>query len=163
MTPLFIGVDGGLSGAIAALDGETLRLYDIPSKIRRVNRKDKSEVDQDLLLALLACEIVGVPDVRVLIEAGVGDRRQSSAASYNYGFTNGTVWMAVRSLTSNAERIYPTVWKRHFLLIGKDKSASRRKADRLFPGRHLFDLEGDHNKAEAALIAVYAKQVKEKP
>ena len=160
----YVGVDGGMTGAIAVWHPATnaLRLYNIPRTIRQVNRKDHFVVDPDLLLTILALELKGV-DAKVWVEAGIGEKRQAANAAYNYGFTNGGVWMAIRSLTSNAELIYPIVWKRHMMLVGKDKEASRNKARVMFgpANAHLLDKKGDHNKAEAALIARYGYNITE--
>ena len=150
-----------MSGALAFFSPpSTIRVYSVPRIVRKVHGKDRAEVDPDVLLSLLTLELAGEENIKVLIEAGVGDRRQSSSAAYNYGFTNGAVWMSIRSKLPRlaVDFVHPSVWKRHFNLIGKDKDASRRKAQHVFPGTRYFDKASDHNKAEAALIAKYAEE-----
>jgi len=51
--------------------------------------------------------------------------------------------------------IEPSVWKKFHHLPGKDKEAARQRALQLFPGAHaLFSRKKDHQRAEAALIAL---------
>ncbi len=156
---LIVGVDGGKSGAIAFLapDAASVRVYDIPRIVRRTRGKERTEVDPDALGALLALEFGG-DDVRAFLEVGVGDRRQSTAAGYDYGFANGAIWMAfrLRLPRSAVVLVHPTTWKRSLGLIGHDKEASRNKALRMFPAsKNAFAKRSDHNRAEAALIALY--------
>lgn len=159
---LFIGVDGGMTGAIAfySPDDNGLRVYSIPGDTRKVRGHERTIVDPDALNASLAVELGLTPseEIEAWCEAGVGDRRQSSSSAYNYGFTNGGIWMALatRLGKKRVHIVYPTVWKRHFGLINRDKEASRYRALKLFPEhQRAFQKKGDHNRAEAALIARY--------
>lgn len=165
MDPIYIGVDGGLSGAIALFRPKAqslvrLRILDIPSKTRKLSVKTKTEVDPIGLNMILGLEVASYETPTILIETGVGDRRQSSARAYSYGFTNGGVFAVLKLFAPTAtDFIAPIVWKRAFGLVGKDKTDSRVAARRYFPEHvHLWETESSHNRAEAALIAVYAHE-----
>jgi crossover junction endodeoxyribonuclease RuvC len=157
---VYVGIDGGMSGALAFYVPDAyLRVYSVPHIDRKVRGKSRSDVNPTALRALLAVELAGA-DALGFVETGVGDRRQSAPAAYTYGFTNGAVWMALCERMEEVNMVHASVWKRHYGLIGKDKEASRNKALKLFPGLHQFDKKSDHNKAEAALIALYGYQIR---
>ena len=51
--------------------------------------------------------------------------------------------------------VEPSVWKKFHQLRGGDKEAARQRALQLFPAAHaLFARKKDHQRAEAALIAL---------
>lgn len=53
--------------------------------------------------------------------------------------------------------VEPCVWKKHFHLRGGDKETARQLAIQTFPSAHaLFARRKDHQRAEAALIALFA-------
>ena len=54
--------------------------------------------------------------------------------------------------------VSPQAWKKHFNLIGTEKTASVDLAADIF-GQEQFKFKKDHNKADSALIACYGAQV----
>jgi crossover junction endodeoxyribonuclease RuvC len=59
------------------------------------------------------------------------------------------------------EEVLPAIWKRKLGLLGKDKEASRLKAQKLFPSASL-SRKKDDGRAEALLIAEYFRIVRSK-
>lgn len=157
MPTLFIGVDGGLSGAIAFLvPGESLNVIDIPKHTRYLaDGGERSEVDVPKLRHEILQRVQGAEYACALIERGQGDRKQSSHFAFTYGFASGEVSATVKSLVPSSGFIDANIWKRYFGLIGKDKEESRVRATSLFLGDYLWPNKGHHNRAEAALIAAY--------
>lgn len=160
---VYIGVDGGLSGAIAflrpALEGQDrLVLYGIPKIERRVRNMKRYMIDVGALNIILGVELGLGDDAIAWIESGIGDRRQSSSAAYNYGFVNGAVSALIKCRigSENVHFLAPAIWKRFHGLIMQSKDQSRTKAMRKFPDhRDLWRTKHSHNSAEAALIALY--------
>lgn len=168
MTHRFIGVDGGISGAIAivATTG-AVSVFDIPSVERQVGARKRNVFDPGAYLELLhslGLKSEASPVRLALFERG-GEipfvdnqgRRKHQSGMYAYGFTNGQMIMGVRALDVWTDIVEPQTWKRHFHLLGKDKEASRAKASELYPySQMLWKNKGHHNRAEAVLIARYA-------
>lgn len=159
MSIVYIGVDGGLSGAIAFYRPDPcicLDVIDIPQRTRYLATGDeRHEVDVKALHALLSSYIDSYSAiVKALIERGQGDRKQSTALAYTYGFASGEVSATVKSRAREAGFIEALTWKRYFGLVGKDKEQSRALASSIF-GNSQWPNKGHHNRAEAALIARY--------
>ncbi len=151
-----IGIDGGVTGAIAFLDdaGALVNVYDMPTFTCTVNGKERQQLDP--VAFKQRCQALGFGLDLVLFEEGQGVREQSAAAAYKYGFTNGQTVGIVATLGLPYEFVRPDVWKRALGLIGKSKDDSRRLAQQLYPVDAVsFSRKGDHGRAEATLIAHY--------
>jgi crossover junction endodeoxyribonuclease RuvC len=82
------------------------------------------------------------------------------AASFRFGVAYGAVLGILGALTVPFHLVSPTVWKKHFHL-SKDKDASRALALRRFPAcAQHFERKKDHNRAEAALLALYGYELR---
>lgn len=165
MTKAIIGVDGGVSGAIASIteDG-TAFVMDIPTREVKVGDKTRRVFDPDPYLNFLrGLGVMGLDIERALFEAGreipyVGNdgRRRKQSGMYAYGFTNGQTYMGAFALDIACQIVEPQTWKRALHLLGKDKAQSRERASALYPkAAHLWPNVGHHNRAEAVLIAHY--------
>lgn len=154
-----IGVDGGISGAIALVTGGGhVIVQDVPTfgDTRRI-------LDARAYVDLLRSWNVMCGPAEAFFERGAeipfvaaDGRKQRQASMYPYGFTNGQTYMGAIALGIPATIVDPQTWKRHFRLLGKDKEASRAKAIELYPdATPLLHRKKDHNRAEAVLIARY--------
>lgn len=161
MSIVYIGVDGGLSGAIAFYHPDpsvSLDVIDIPKCVRYLaGGGEREEVDIRQLRRLLSVNLGHEPgEIFALIERGQGDRKQSAARAYTYGFASGEIAAAIK-LGVGVESvgfIEALAWKRWAGLVGQDKEASRILASSLF-GESQWPKKSHHNRAEAALIARY--------
>jgi len=80
---------------------------------------------------------------------------QGRSSAFVYGRVAGAVEAAVSLCRVPMTLVEAAGWKRKLQLPGKDKEASRARALQLFPQQHaLFALKRQHNRAEAALIAL---------
>lgn len=142
---MIVGIDPGLSGAIAWLDddGTLLAACDMPVVDGHVNY-----VDLGRLLA-------AAPDVAV-VEKVHSMPGQGVASTFKFGQAYGAVLGCLGALQVPVEHVTPSKWKRAHRLIGRDKDASRAVAIDRWPDRaELFRRKKDHGRADAALIAAW--------
>ncbi len=144
-----IGVDPGMSGAIAYVDhGHLLTVADMPA------------VGGDISIALLM-QMVRMHDVEYgAVEKVHSMPKQGVATTFKFGMAYGMVRVAVGSLLVPVEEPTPNVWKKSFNLDA-DKEKARLLALKLFPDKsELFKNKKDHGRAEAALIALWCERLR---
>lgn len=150
----YIGIDPGLSGAIAVLwaDGN-LDIMDTPTAVVKNTRRDYLVNDMAVLAA-------GLDGSVAAIEAARGMPRQSSATTFKQGYGCG-LWqgiLAARDIPYDV--VDPQRWKRALgLPVGADKGASRVLASRLFPAAAgMLTRTKDDGRAEALLLAEWRRR-----
>lgn len=150
-----IGIDPGLSGGLAALDGETIDLLIMPVVAVGLKR----EIDEQTLVDWLASYKVR-GDVQVIIEAVHAMPKQGVTSM----FTFGTGWGLVRGICAGLGIPYrlvrPQEWQR-VVMPGMARGSEYCVASRLWPlaefrasGRCRKPHEG---LVDAALIAEYGR------
>jgi crossover junction endodeoxyribonuclease RuvC len=152
VSALTLGIDPGLSGAVAVLDhaGELVSVTDLPV-IRDLSLAwiDGGELQSIILTALQGRQ------ARALIERVSSMPGQGIASSFLFGVGFGSVLSVLQALRIPLEFVTPGVWKKSYGL-SKDKHASLHKARLLFPSAELHLAKHD-GRAEALLIARYAQ------
>ena len=139
-----VGIDPGLTGALAVLNGEGVALFDLPVSGGEV---DGAVLYSELLLANTVDSIDAV-----FMEETHAMPKTGSKGNYSQGVSKGAIVTAVKCAGLVLHRVPPATWKTKMGLRGKDKAFSRHLASELWPGAE-FRLVKDHNRAEAALIA----------
>ncbi len=150
---MHIGIDPGLSGAVAVLadDGVLVSVHDTPVLTLRTSRGTKQEYDLAGMAALLR-PYTG-PGAQVLIEESQAMPGQGTRSMFTIGVGFGA-WLGIlAALQLPYTRVRPQVWKRA-LGLGPDKEQCRLRAMQLFPGADLRRKK-DHGRAEALLLAWY--------
>lgn len=164
-----IGIDPGLTGAIAVLNdkGELLLVADIPVCPIPGNKQGKSWVDGKGLYELLSpfakrghawIEMVGASARR-------GPGRQGTVSAASLGDSRGAIRGCLEAMGVPVDWVRPEVWKKRMALtgLGDDaKHASRMLASRYW-GQDMFMRVKDHDRAEAALIALYGYRQEHEP
>lgn len=168
-----LGIDIGLSGAIAAVRGEQLLgLEDMPTREKPGTSLVRREIDpkalREAILRLCGpCKdeaiAVSLEHVFAMGPATTGHgsgRGHGVSGAFALGETRGAVRAVIEILGLAPAWISPVSWKRHFGLTAQhgekvDKGASRRRALELYPAADLR-LAKHHNRAEAILIARFA-------
>jgi crossover junction endodeoxyribonuclease RuvC len=141
-----IGIDPGVTGAMAVLNGGSVALFDLPVSGGEVN-------GVELWASLrLAHEID--PIDAVFMEETHAMPKTGSKGNYSQGVSKGAIVTAVKCAGLVLHRVAPATWKAKMGLRGKDKDFSRHLASELWPSSD-FNLVKHHNRAEAALIARY--------
>lgn len=160
MTQIVIGIDPGVTGAIAAIDfrGALLAVKDIPvMMIGKGGGKVKYQVNAAALTRCMMDIADGdADDVLVAIEAVHAMPAQGVSSVFSLGDSAGCIRGVVQSRGYRLEYTSPAAWKRSFGL-SSDKEEARSKAIQLFPMAPL-SRKKDHNRAEALLIAEYSRR-----
>lgn len=158
---LTIGIDPGVTGAIAAIDHKALlRVIDMPVIINGSGGgKVKSQVNPAGLAALLREILVGHDKIAVLVlfEQVRAMPAQGVSSVFSLGHTAGAIEAVVATLGLPHRAIPPAKWKKHYKLTS-DKEQARGLAQQLYPSASLARMK-DHNRAEAILIARYGQEV----
>ena len=151
--PCIVAVDPGLSGAVA---------FYFPACPERVAVDDMPVAAGEVDVAALARRIAQMGPSMAVVERVASRPTDSRPAAFAFG----GAYYAARAVLALAlvptHLVTPQTWKRHHKLSGIEdpKEAARGLALRLFPASaESFARKGDHNRAEAALIARFAAEV----
>ena len=127
-----IGIDPGLSGAIAVMeDNKVLNLFDIP--VMSEGKKNKRQLNSALLVSLLKENIVSHEEVAVVVEQVNAMPGQGVTSMFNFGQTFGAIKGVCAALDLPIFFVRPSKWKKHFELINSSKDSSRTKAIEMYP------------------------------
>lgn len=155
-----IGIDPGVTGAIARLHAEgPPTIVDLPTRQRHNGR---TRIDGQKLLDELRrlteedhITFIGTEAVHAMPVNG-------SIGVFSQGSVTGSIEAVLDILQTErpyvqTRHLNPYEWKRHFALIHKDKEEARQKANAIFNSPTSLRRKKDHNRAEAALMALYLR------
>lgn len=148
---VWIGIDPGLrSGAIAAVDhnGGFIAAEDI------VAVGDK--IDVKALKAQILSMVQPGDDYAICLEQVGVMPKQGLVSSGRFMRAFGSIGAVAELSSSRVYYVIPQVWKKA-MSLSSDKERSLAEARILFPQAKLL-LKKDHGKAEALLIAEYARR-----
>mgnify|MGYP003664173614 FL=1 len=146
-----IGIDPGLSGAVAFLkNGKYLNGVDMPI-ISKGSGSVKNEVNPSALLAFLKTNCPVDEDVLVALERVNAMPGQGVSSVFSLGDSFGTARSCVAACKYELTYVTPRTWKKHFNLTS-DKEMCRAAAVKMFPEAELF-LKKHADRAEALLMA----------
>ena len=128
-----IGIDPGLSGAIAILENnKVLNIFDIP--VMTEGKKNKRQLNSALLVNLLKENInKEEEEVAVVVEQVNAMPGQGVTSMFNFGQTFGAIKGICAALEFPIYFVRPSKWKKHFELINSSKDASRTKVIQMYP------------------------------
>ncbi len=140
-----IGIDPGLSGALALIGPDGLNVVDMPTI--------EGRVDAYALTALLA---EAGPVDRVAIERAQAYPGMGVSSAFNYGLSYGLILGVLAALERPVVHVAPSVWTKA-LHVGADKDAHRRRCMDRWPAHaQTWARKKDDGRADAALIALWA-------
>lgn len=148
-----MGIDPGLSGALALLDaGELIDIVDIDASHSRINAAHLAAVIQRWQPDFAICEAV---------TARPG---QGVTSMFTFGHCLGTITAVIATLGVPYLLIRPQVWQSHFEIQSPSsaKAAHKReiadRAEALFPGAPLYGPRGalKDGRSDALLLSRYA-------
>lgn len=176
---IHIGIDPGVTGAVAELDSETreIHFWDTPTVQVRSGKTFKNMLDAPRCVAILQSLSAG-REVKVVIEkvnampprfskpgadgeeAGAvrGSMGVTSAFSFGKGYG---IWLGIlAALFIPFEEVHPVTWKKALMAdMGKEKDASRVKAMQIYPKvAPEISRKKDHARADALLLAEYGRR-----
>lgn len=153
---LILGIDPGVSGALALYDpeGGLLDVHDMPVSERRMsNKKVKRSVDPYELSRLIDC---WSKSLGLAVIEQVGTRPgEGAVGAFSFGESFGVIRGVCCAHFIRVELVTPAVWKRAMGVKG-DKDESRARASQLLPrSAGYWPLKKHDGRAEAALIAMH--------
>ena len=150
---LIIGIDPGLSGAIAVLENNrVLKIFDMP--VMSEGKKNKRQLNSALLVSLIKENILNNEDVAVVVEQVNAMPGQGVTSMFNFGQTFGAIKGVCAALKLPIFFVRPSKWKKNFDLLNSSKDSSRTKAIEMYPSiANQLSKKKDVNKSDAILIA----------
>ena len=155
-----IGIDPGLSGAIAILENNrVLNIFEIP--VMPEGKKNKRQLNSAQLVKLLRDNISKNEEVAVVVEQVNAMPGQGVTSMFNFGQTFGAIKGICASLGLPIFFVRPSKWKKHFELINSSKDSSRTKAIEMYPSlSNDLAKKKDVNKSDAILIARFFSETR---
>lgn len=147
---IYVGIDPGVAGAVAVIDGEQVWLHDTP-----VVKADKGhDYLTASMVALLRDEKVCV----AALERGIAMPLQASSSTFKAGRGQGLWEGILAGLGIPFELVYPAAWKRA-MGVTSNKGEARVLAQRLFPqAAPQLALVKHDGRAEALLLACWLRR-----
>ena len=148
-----IGIDPGLSGAIAVLeDIKVLSLFEMP--VMAEGKKNKRQLNSAQLVNIIKENTNGDEEIAVIVEQVNAMPGQGLTSMFNFGQTFGAIKGVCAALGLPIFFVRPSKWKKHFELINSSKDASRTKVIEMYPSfSKQLAKKKDVNKSDAILIA----------
>ena len=155
-----IGIDPGLSGAIAILENnKVLNIFDMP--VMPEGKKNKRQLNSAQLVNLIKGSINGKEEIAVVVEQVNAMPGQGVTSMFNFGQTFGAIKGVCAALELPIFFVRPSKWKKHFELINLSKDASRTKAIEMYPLiSSQLSKKKDVNKSDAILIARFYSETR---
>lgn len=149
---VYIGIDPGLSGAVAVIDGDTVTLLDVPTR-----KAARGEEWMDGEMADLLRPYTG----RAFVTLEVASIRMGESGRNGFKIGRGWgLWKGILSALSLAhETVTPQAWKKALgVPVGSDKKISRQKAQELFPAIRDVLAKRRPDFSEALLLAEWGRR-----
>jgi crossover junction endodeoxyribonuclease RuvC len=152
VTIVILGIDPGLDGGIAILDGSSIELLEtIPTQPK--GGFIKRQIDAQKLSNILRV----YPDLVCYLEGVASRPGQGVASVFSFGDTYGAIRGVLGALNIPTYTVTPSKWKKELKISSKEDSLKASKE--LFPSVQFK--KKDHNIAEALLIAYYGQKERE--
>jgi crossover junction endodeoxyribonuclease RuvC len=146
-----IGIDPGLTGAIAFVHDNYIKLFDMP--VMECKFSKKQIVDGHALMSLLAQVLSHKP--MVSIELVHSMPKQGVVSTFTFGDSFGAVRGVVQAMGFDYKMVRPQAWKGKCQLLCKGKDASRQLALKMYPNlAEQLKFKYHHGRADAIFIAV---------
>ncbi len=148
-----IGIDPGLSGAIAILeDKKVVSLFDMP--VMAEGKKNKRQLNSAQLVNIIKEYVSSDDEVVVIVEQVNAMPGQGVTSMFNFGQTFGAIKGVCAALQLPIYFVRPSKWKKYFELINASKDSSRTKVIEMYPSlSNQLSKKKDVNKSDAILIA----------
>ena len=155
-----IGIDPGLTGAIAILeDNKVLNIFEMP--VMSEGKKNKRQLNSAQLVSLLNDNISNKEEVSVIVEQVNAMPGQGVTSMFNFGQTFGAIKGICAALGLPIFFVRPSKWKKHFELINSSKDSSRTKVIEMYPSlSNELSKKKDVNKSDAILIARFYSETR---
>tara|TARA_B100000941_G_C28155537_1_gene374658 strand:- start:76 stop:561 length:486 start_codon:yes stop_codon:yes gene_type:complete len=148
-----IGIDPGLSGAIAILEEKkVISIIEMP--VMAEGKKNKRQLNSAQLVTIIKENIKASEEVAVVVEQVNAMPGQGVTSMFNFGQTFGAIKGVCAALNLPIFFVRPSKWKKYFELINSSKDSSRTKVIEMYPSlSNQLSKKKDVNKSDAILIA----------
>ena len=155
-----IGIDPGLSGAIAILkDNKVIDIFDMP--VMSEGKKNKKQLNSAQLVNIINENTEKNEEIFVVVEQVNAMPGQGVTSMFNFGQTFGAIKGVCEALQLPIFFVRPSKWKKHFELINSSKDASRTKVIEMYPKlSNQLTKKKDVNKSDAILIARFFSETR---
>tara|TARA_B100000242_G_C42824806_1_gene383269 strand:- start:38 stop:529 length:492 start_codon:yes stop_codon:yes gene_type:complete len=155
-----IGIDPGLSGAIAVLeDNKVLGIYDMP--VMAEGKKSKRQLNSAQLVSIIKQNTYSNDEIAIVVEQVNAMPGQGVTSMFNFGQTFGAIKGVCAALELPIFFVRPIKWKKHFELLNSSKDASRTKVIEMYPAlSNQLSKKKDVNKSDAILIARFYSETR---
>ena len=155
-----IGIDPGISGAIAVMHGKkVVNMYDMP--VMAEGKKNKRQLNSSQLVNIIKENIYEDEETIVVVEQVNAMPGQGVTSMFNFGQTFGAIKGVCAALKLPIFFVRPSKWKKHFELINSSKDSSRTKAIEMYPKlSNQLSKKKDVNKSDAILIARFFSETR---
>lgn len=150
-----VGIDPGLSGGIAVLPEGYIQ--DTPTAVVSGQKNRRVYLVAQMVAILKDLQQYGPLEACIEAQHAMPGQGVVSTGSLMYGFG---LWIGILAgLEIPYTIVQPQTWKKTMLAgMGKDKDASRVRAQQLFPQlTDMLNRKSDHGRAEALLIANWGR------
>ena len=150
---IVVGIDPGLSGAIAILENnKVLNIFDMP--VMAEGKKNKRQLNSAQLVNIIKDSTKPDAEKAVVVEQVNAMPGQGVTSMFNFGQTFGAIKGVCAALELPIFFVRPSKWKKHFELINSSKDSSRTKVIEMYPTlSSQLAKKKDVNKSDAILIA----------
>lgn len=155
---LWVGIDPGLHGAIAAFYPDEIEKSCV-HQLDTYKIKNKNQLDligiQEFFKTIICTRLEMSSDTHIILEEPHAMPRQGVTSSFKFGRVLGQLEGLISTYGVPYTLVSPATWKRH-LGLTSDKDHTRQMASRLLPFlAHWWPKKSDHDKAEAMLLAYW--------
>ena len=155
-----LGIDPGLSGAIAILENnKVLGIFDMP--VMAEGKKNKKQLNSAQLVNIIKQNTKNSEEVVVVVEQVNAMPGQGVTSMFNFGQTFGAIKGICAALQLPIFFVRPSKWKKYFELINSSKDSSRTKVIEMYPSlSNELSRKKDVNKSDAILIARFYNETR---
>ena len=155
-----IGIDPGLSGAIAFLENnKVLGIFDMP--VMSEGKKNKKQLNSAQLVNIFRENMNNEEETIVVVEQVNAMPGQGVTSMFNFGQTFGAIKGVCAALNLPIFFVRPYKWKKYFELLNSSKDASRTKVIEMYPKlSNQLTKKKDVNKSDAILIAKFYSETR---
>jgi crossover junction endodeoxyribonuclease RuvC len=154
---LILGVDPGLSGAVAFVHGDRLLdVADLPLVEVQHGKGSRKELSPALLHDMLVCTEIRIG--KAIVEHVGASPQMGTTSAFRFGENFGAILAVLACCGIRTELVRPQTWKKS-MGLGPDKAVSRAAAIKLWPMQSdYFARVKDDGRAEAALLAEWGRR-----
>jgi len=160
MADFYLGIDPGISGALAVLDkgGAIVQIFDMPTLEYVSGKSKKQRVNPQAICAEL--RLFKDRQVEGMIEQVNAMPGQGVTSMFSFGRSLGILEGTLAGIDIPYTLVIPQVWKKA-MGANASKDGAREMAMRLWPSKsELFKRKKDDGRAEAALLALYLLRIR---